>query len=63
MEIEKNKEEEQWITLQEAKLIAEEDTEKWLEELEKKELPVMKELKDGLTDLRVDKDDYDSITV
>ena len=51
------------VNIQEAKLIAEEDTEKWLEELEKKELPVMKELKDGLTDLGADKDDYDSITV
>ena len=50
------------VNIQEAKLIAEEDTEKWLEELEKKELPVMKELKDGLTDLGADKDDYDSIT-
>ena len=49
------------VNIQEAKLIAEEDTEKWLEELEKKELPVMKELKDGLTDLGADKDDYDSI--
>ena len=50
------------VNMQEAKLIAEEDTEKWLEELEKKEFPVMKELKDGLTDLGADKDDYDSIT-
>jgi len=50
------------VNIQEAKLIAEEDTEKWLEELERKELPVMKELKDGLTDLGADKDDYDSIT-
>ncbi|MBO5623787.1 MAG: hypothetical protein J5959_19400 [Butyrivibrio sp.] len=48
--------------MQEAKLIAEEDTEKWLEELEKKELPEIKELKDGLTDLGVGKADYDSIT-
>ena len=50
------------VNLQEAKLIAVEDTDKWLEELEKKELPVMKELKDGLTDLGVDKSDYESIT-
>ena len=41
---------------------AEEDTEKWLDELEKKEIPIIKELKDGLTDLGADKDDYDSIT-
>lgn len=50
------------VRLQEAKLIAEEDTEKWLEEFEKKELPAIKELKDGLTDLGADKADYDSIT-
>lgn len=50
------------VNIQEAKLIAEEDTEKWLEELEKKELPALKELKDGLTDLGADKVDYDSIT-
>ena len=50
------------MNIQEAKLISAGDTEKWLEELEKKELPVMKELKDGLTDLGADKDDYDSIT-
>ncbi len=49
------------VNIQEAKLIAEEDTEKWLEELEKKEFPAIKELKDGLTDLGADKDDYDSI--
>ena len=49
------------VNIQEAKLIAEEDTEKWLDELEKKEIPVIKELKDGLTDLGADKDDYDSI--
>ena len=50
------------VNIQEAKLIAEEDTEKWLEELEEKELPALKELKDGLTDLWADKADYDSIT-
>ena len=50
------------VNIQKAKLIAEEDTEKWLEELEKKELPALKELKDGLTDLGADKADYDSIT-
>lgn len=50
------------LNMQEAKLIAEEDTEKWLEELEKKELPEIKELKDGLTDLGAGKADYDSIT-
>jgi len=50
------------LNMQEAKLIAEEDTEKWLEEFEKKELPAIKELKDGLTDLGADKADYDSIT-
>ena len=50
------------VNMQEAKLIAEEDTGKWLEELEKKELPGIKELKDGLTDLGADKADYDSIT-
>ena len=49
------------VNIQEAKLIAEEDTEKWLDELEEKEIPVIKELKDGLTDLGADKDDYDSI--
>ena len=37
------------VNIQEAKLIAVEDTEKWLEELEKKELPVMKELKERYT--------------
>lgn len=50
------------LNMQEAKLIAEEDTDKWLEELEKKELPKIKELKDGLADLGADKADYDSIT-
>lgn len=49
------------VNIQEAKLIAEEDMEKWLEELEKKELPALKELKDGLTDLGADKNEYDSI--
>ena len=39
------------VNMQEAKLIAEEDMEKWIEELEKKELPALKELKDGLKDL------------
>lgn len=39
------------LNMKESKLIAEEDREKWLEELEKKELPALKELKDGLRDL------------
>lgn len=49
------------LNMKESKLIAEEDTEKWLEELEKKELPALKELKDGLRDLGADKNEYDSI--
>ena len=50
------------LNMQEAKQIAEEDMEKWLEEFEIIELPAIKELKDGLTDLGADKADYDSIT-
>lgn len=49
------------VNMQKARLIAEQDMETWMDDLEKKELPAVTKLQDELRDLGASKDDYDNI--